>query len=107
MSGFSRKGIYFYSRALQAHKSSYKPFTCHDVSRSLEGRTTEEGEHEILLAKLLASQSIFMDRDASTEMAKQCRSLTSPPVNPETSEVYSSVTGKFKGSQVWIVYGAC
>ena len=59
----------------------------------------------MFVTKLLVGEETFLDRDCSPEMARKCKALIAPPINPRTKQRYSSVSGCTGGSKVWIVYG--
>lgn len=59
-------------------------------------RGNAKGEEcEMFLAKLIRGSEVDCPQD---------RSLTVPPINPRTKQLYNTVTGVTAGSQVWIVY---
>jgi hypothetical protein len=61
------------------------------------------GDREMFLTKLLVGNEIEMNRDSLLHQI-ECHALTVPPINPITGLRYDTVTGKTRGSQVWIVY---
>jgi hypothetical protein len=61
-------------------------------------------EHEMFLTKLLVGNEIKINRHESPSINAECRALSVPPINPVTGLKYNTVTGRTKGSQVWIVY---
>ena len=101
------KAIYFANKAIYAHKYSYQPPpSLESCEQDRPGGQSDE--REILLAKLLAGDEKFMDRDLNSEKQQECRQLVAPPVkNPNTKQRYNSVTGIAGStrSKVWAVYG--
>jgi hypothetical protein len=61
-------------------------------------------DREMFLTKLLIGNEIWIDRNESPSKKIECRSLIVPPTNPITGLRYDTVTGKTRGSRVWIVY---
>lgn len=118
--GFWGRGIYFADKGEYSHSYAYQSppapaivssSTSHWFSssfnpigsgaRSGAGSGSERagavhGEREMFLAKLLVGNSVELSMD---------RSLTVPPIDPNTGQKFTTVTGVTGGSKVWIVYG--
>jgi hypothetical protein len=61
------------------------------------------GDREMFFARLLVGNEIEMHRDSPSNKT-ECRAMAVPPTHPTTGLRYDTVTGKSRGSQVWIVY---
>ncbi len=93
--GLWGRGLYFATKSSYSDSYSYTPD---------EEETQHGDEREMFLAKLLVGNAVEMNRDESPAKAADCKSLTRPPINPDTGLKFNTVTGWTGGSHVWVVY---